>query len=40
MQKGIVLDVILSKQDIMQSLIALFTLADIWHSLIRKFAFT
>ena len=40
MQKGIVLDVLLDKKDIVQSLISLFTLADIWNSLVRKFAFT
>ncbi len=40
MQKGIILDVLLDKKDIVQSLIALFTFADIWSSLVRKFAFT
>lgn len=40
LQKGIVLDVLLEKKDLMQSLISLFTLADIWNSLIWKFAFT
>ena len=40
MQKGIILDVLLEKQNIAQSLIALFTFSDIWNSLVWKFAFT
>ena len=40
MQQGIILNVLLEKKDFVQSLISLFTLADIWNSLLRKFAFT